>query len=97
MMDKLVSNDDLVLIIGFIIYWITLTYLVYKSRSRKRTLLINLIIHFAYGAYFLYRMYVNPQPGEAMAVWLYLLLFLGVHWVINAVFIFSKFFKYQQV
>lgn len=83
-MDQKMNNDELVLLLSFLLYWAILICLVIKSKNKKQVLIINLTIHVIYSGYFLYGLFYRSHGnGASLRWWFYILLTLWVHWIIN--------------
>ena len=78
------NEDQTILLASFILYWVMLAILFFQSGS-KRTLIVNLIIHIGYSAYFLYGLEYRSEGGNSLAWWFYLLLILWMHTIIHFV------------
>ena len=79
------SQDNLILLTCYITYGLTLTTLIIRSKSKAKTLFINLIFLFAYSGLFIYNLIYNSQGGSGL-VWLfYLIISIGLHWFLNII------------
>jgi len=79
------NEDQIILLICFLIYWVTLVIIAICSENRKKVLFTNLSIHILYSSYFLYGLAFKSQYGAGL-VWLIFLMFaIGLHWLINLV------------
>ena len=77
------NEDEKILLLSFIGYWIVLAILTFKSDKKIRTGLINLLFHIAYSSYFLHGLFYRSQGGTALAWFLYLLFIIWTHTAIN--------------
>ncbi|MFM6944302.1 MAG: hypothetical protein ACKOXV_03370, partial [Bacteroidota bacterium] len=85
---KKMNEDNLLLLISFIIFFLSLFILLKKTKNKKSTLIINLIIHFIYSFYLLYGLLYDSEGGSGLAWWFFLLISLWLHSIIN----FGQFF-----
>jgi hypothetical protein len=76
-------EDNILLVFGFIFYWIVLAFLTVKSENKTKTLTINIILHIAYSSYFLYGLFFLSEGGTALGWFFYLLLILIAHILVN--------------
>ena len=77
------SEDNLYLLLTYLVFGFTLALLTLKSRSKVRTLAINLAILAAYSGLFLYNLEYHSEGGSGL-VWLVFLEFsIGLHWLVN--------------
>lgn len=79
------TDDNILLLFSFLIYWVTLFLLTLKSSNRKKVLMLNLPIHILYSSCFLYALLYKSQGGASLLWWFYLILFIAIHWIINLV------------
>lgn len=80
----IMNDDELFLLISFLIYWLTFLFLGLKAKRKKLPLVIHLTIHIIYSSYFLYGLFFKSQgKGTALAWWFNLLLILYTHWIIH--------------
>ncbi len=79
------SEDKLILLFCYLIYGITLSFLVFRSKKRLKTLSINLIILGLYSGILLYNLIYNSSGGSGLLWFVYLIFFIGIHWLINFV------------
>lgn len=77
------SEDALYLLISYLIYGATLAALVYRARARRRSALLNLAILMTYSAPLLYALNFHSTGGTGLVWLVYLMLALGVHWLVN--------------
>lgn len=80
---KIMNDDNILLLFAYVVYWLTLVGLSMKSRSWKQTLTVNLVVHIAYSTFLLYRLVYESRYGSGLIWWFYLLVSIGVHWLIN--------------
>lgn len=79
------SEDTAYLFIAYLIYGVTLAASVYRARPRRRSARLNLAVLLTYSVPLLYVLNFHSTGGTGL-VWLfYLLLALGVHWLINVI------------
>lgn len=79
------NEDNLYLIGCYIIYGLTLFLLTLKSKNRRQTLFINLIVLAVYSGFFLYNLKYNNSFGSGL-VWLAgLMTAIGIHWLTNLI------------
>jgi hypothetical protein len=77
-------TDNKLLLLSFVLYWMTLVFLFIKSKYNKSLLITNLTIHVIYSSYFLYGLFYKSEGnGTSLAWWFFLLLALWTHWLIN--------------
>ena len=87
------SEDNLYLLFCYILYGLTLTALIYNSKQKLKTILLNLTIAAAYSGFFIYNLNFKSSGGTGL-VWLTFLIFaIGIHWLINLVRLFTLFTK----
>ena len=79
------SEDNLYLLFCYLIFGLTLSILTIRSKNRKKTLLINLIIVGLYSGLFLYNLTFNSSGGTGLVWLLYLMFAIGIHWLTNVV------------
>src|SRR6476620_8613519 len=87
------SEDNLYLLFCYIIYGLTLTLFVIRSKRKLRTFLINLTILSLYSGLFFYNLTYNSSGGSGLLWLFYLMLSIGLHWLINFIGIVVTFFK----
>ena len=77
------TEDNLYLIFCYLIFGLTLTVLTMRSKNKKMTLLVNLIIAGLYSGLFLYNLTYNSSGGSGLVWILYLMFSIGIHWLTN--------------
>ena len=87
------TEDNLYLFFCYLIFGLTLTILTIRSKNRKNTLLVNLIIAGLYSGLFLYNLTYNSSGGSGLVWLVYLMFFIGLHWLINLIGIVMTFVK----
>jgi len=87
------SEDTLYLLLCYLIFGLTLTILTFRSKNRQKTLIVNLLIAGLYNGLFIYNLTVNSSGGRGLAWLVYLLFFIGMHWLINLIGIVLTFKK----
>lgn len=90
------NEDQILLLISFILYWIVLAFLYSQSGKNNKMLLTNLVIHIAYGVYFLYGLNYKSEGGTALAWFLYLMLFLWAHTFIHLIQLVYRLIQYRK-
>jgi len=79
------SEDNLYLLSCYLVYALTLTVLVLRSKRRRRTAAINLVVLVAYSTPLLYGLNFRSEYGIGLVWLVYLMIALGVHWVANLI------------
>lgn len=74
-----ISDDHLVILIGFLVNWFFLALFIIKSRKRQKGLLINLIIQAIYSACFFYGLANSGGFPDSLTYFLGLLASLALH------------------
>jgi hypothetical protein len=77
------SEDEKILVLSFIGYWIVVALLIYKSEKKLKTVFINLSLHALYSSYFLYGLFYKSEGGNSLAWFLYLLFIIWSHTLTN--------------
>jgi hypothetical protein len=77
------NEDEKILVLSFIGYWIVLALLIFKSDKKLKTAFINLSIHTLYSSYFLYGLFYKSEGGTSLAWFLYLLFIIWSHTLTN--------------
>lgn len=77
------NEDDTILLFSFLVYWMFLIVLVFNAKNKRKTFIINIIIHLVYSAYFLYGLHYRSQGGTSLAWFVFLLLLLWTHSLVN--------------
>lgn len=90
------SEDNLYLLLCFLIFGLTLAILILRSKNKLRTLGINLIIAALYGSFFIYNIEFNGRGGTGLVWFAFLLFSIGLHWLINVIGIILTFTKNQR-
>ena len=62
-----------------------------RSKNKKRTVIINLSVFIIYNVLFHYNLIYNSSGGSGLVWFFYLMLSLGLHWLINTVGIIRTF------
>ena len=79
------SEDDLYLMICYLVQLTTMFILISRSKNRKKSALINIGFFLFYNILFHYNLIYNSSGGSGL-VWLaYLMFSLGLHWLINII------------
>jgi VanZ family protein len=89
------SEDNLYLLFCYLIFGLTLAILTIRSKNRKKTLLVNLLIAGLYSGLFLYNLTFNSSGGSGLVWLVYLMFFIGLHWLINFIGLILTFTKRQ--
>jgi amino acid transporter len=89
------SEDNLYLLFCYLIFGLTLTILTIRSKNRQKTLLVNLIIAGLYSGLFIYNLTYNSSGGSGLLWLMYLMFFIGMHWLINLIGLILTFMKIQ--
>jgi VanZ family protein len=89
------SEDNLYLLFCYLIFGLTLAILTIRSKNRKKTLLVNLFIAGLYSGLFLYNLTFNSSGGSGLVWLVYLMFFIGLHWLINFIGLILTFTKRQ--
>lgn len=87
------SEDNLYLLFCYLIFGLTLCIYTTRSKNRQRTFLINLIILGLYSGLFFYNLKYNSSGGSGLLWLLYLMFFIGLHWIVNLIGIVLSFMK----
>ena len=77
------SEDNQILLLCYFIYWITLAFIVLRSKQKIRAIIYNLVIQFIYSMILLYNLEYNSAGGSGVLWLVYLMLIVGVHWLVN--------------
>ena len=94
-LQQTMSEDDFMLLFSYLIFGLTLGVLTLISKNRLKTLTINLIVSGLYSAFLFYNLTFNSSGGSGLVWLMSLLVFIGLHWIINLVGIVLTFFKRQ--
>jgi ABC-type Co2+ transport system permease subunit len=84
------TEDNLYLLICYLVYGLTLLILTLKSKNRTKTLVINLTILFIYSGFLLYNLKYNSSGGSGLVWLIYLMIALGLHWITNLISLINK-------
>jgi len=87
------ADDAQILLLCYIIYWITLAFIVLKNKHKIRTIVLNLAIQIIYSAILFYNLQYNSAGGAGLAWLVYLMFIIGLHWLVNLVILLLKIFK----
>ena len=79
------SEDNLYLLFCYLIFGLTLGVLTIRSKNRIKTVTINLIIAGLYSGLFFYNLTFNSSGGSGLVWLVYLMFFVGLHWLINLI------------
>ena len=79
------SEDAWYLLACYLIYGLTLAALVYRSKERRRTLLLNGIILVAYSLPLLYGLNFRGSDGTSLVWLVYLMFAIAAHWLANVI------------
>ncbi len=79
------SEDTIYLLIAYFIVGVTLAALIYRARARRRCALINLTTLLTYSIPLLYGLNFQSTGGTGLVWIFYLMLALGVHWLVNVI------------
>ena len=77
------SEDDLYLMICYLVQLTTMFVLIGRSKNRKKSALINIGFFLCYNILFHYNLIYNSSGGSALLWLIYLMFSLGLHWLIN--------------
>jgi TRAP-type C4-dicarboxylate transport system permease small subunit len=86
-------TDIQLLILAFILFWLSLIFLIINSNKRLRTLTISFFIHLLYSSLLLCGHFYKSEEGRGLVWWSYLLIALGGHILFNLTFIIIKIFR----
>lgn len=75
------SEDAALILIGYLLNWITLIPVLILCTNRNKVLALHLGIQVFYSAYFWYHYYNSSSGGGILVVWIILLFTLGIHWL----------------
>ncbi len=87
------ADDTQILLLCYIVYWITLAFIVLKSKHKIRTIVLNLAIQIIYSMILLYNLEYNSAGGAGLAWLVYLMLIIAVHWLLNMLVLINKGFN----
>lgn len=92
----LYNEDNLILLLSFILYWIIFILLMIKSKNKIFTFIMNISLHLVYSIYFLYGLMYKSSGGFGLVWWFYLLVLLWIHSIFNLVALIYLFFKKKK-
>jgi hypothetical protein len=91
------TGDDQILLLDFVIYWLSLIFITWISKERVKAFIINFSIHIIYSSYMLYGLKLKQYPegsGGITLGWLvFLLIILAIHSLLNIIIATTKLFK----
>lgn len=79
----MMNEDEKIMLISFVGYWIVVIMLIMNSRKKMKTGLINIFVHIIYSSYYLYGLYYRSQSGTSLAWFVSLLFIIWTHTLIN--------------
>lgn len=86
------SEDDLYLLFYFYLIQLgTMIIWIRRSKDKKRAGIINISVFILYNVLFHYNLIYNSSGGSGLVWFFYLILSLGLHWLINTVGIIKTF------
>lgn len=91
------SEDNLYLLIYYLIYGLTLLILTYRSKNKLRTAIINFIVLALYSGLFFYNLTFNSSGGSGLLWLVYLMFAIGLHWLINLIGIALTYFETNEI
>jgi peptidoglycan/LPS O-acetylase OafA/YrhL len=77
------SEDLTYLLLCYLMFGLTLTLLIYRSRNRRRTLLTHATVALIYSAFLLYNLKTNSSGGAGLVWLVFLLCALLAHSIMN--------------
>ena len=83
-------TDNQLIIAAFILFWLTLLFLILNSNRRLRTFIVSFIFHIIYSSYLLHGLKYKSEYGGGLVWWFFLLLILSCHSVLNVILIILK-------
>ena len=83
-------TDNQLIIVAFILFWLTLFFLILNSNRRLRAFIISFIFHIIYSSYLLHGLKYKSEYGGGLVWWFLLLLILSCHSVLNVILIILK-------
>ena len=89
----IMNEDDLILLILYVIFWITLYMLFRFKHNKNRVLNVNLTIQGIYSVILLFSYKIDSSGGASLAVFVVWLVILNIHLltiVFQLIFIFIK-------
>jgi len=87
------SEDNLYLLFFYLIFGFTLSILTIRSKSRLKTISVNLVVSGIYSGLFFYNLTYNSSGGSGLVWLVYLMFFIGLHWIINLIGVILTFIK----
>ncbi len=76
-------SEDILLIVGlFSLYWGSLFLLLKKSSNKKPVLLYNSIFHFGYSLYSIVNLLNLEDESSSLGIWIMFMFLLLIHWII---------------
>ena len=87
------KEDNLYLLIGYLLLGVTVLILTLKSKNKLRILRVNLIIVGLYSGLFLYKLNYSNSGGSGLVWYFYFILSIGIHSVTNITGIILKSWK----
>ena len=89
-------EDIYLILLVYLLYWITFLVGARTKKSNFFFLKINLILHLVYSVVFIYN-YFNGSGGSSLAVLIVWLVVVLIHWLINlSYFIFLRVKRHSQ-
>jgi amino acid transporter len=76
------NEDILILLFCYLIFGLTLLFLTLKSENKQKIAVINLTVAGIYSAIFIYNLIYNSSGGSSLGWLMFLIFFIGVHWLI---------------
>ncbi len=86
-------EETILIVICYLINWITLLGVISFSAKKKQTIIIHLSIQITYSFLWWYQLKYNSTGGTAIVAWLFWMISIGLHWLsylIHFGFIFRK-------
>ena len=77
------SEDCLYLLSCYLIQFITMLFLISRSKNKMKAGIINISVFAIYNVIFHYNLTYNSSGGSGLVWFIYLMLSLGIHWLIN--------------
>jgi hypothetical protein len=87
------NEDNLYLRFCYLIFGLTLSILTIRSKKRLKRVTINLIVAGLYSGLFFYNLTYNSSGGSGLVWLVYLMFFVGLHWLINFIGLILTFTK----
>lgn len=76
------GEDNLYLFFSYLILGATFFLFVLRSKKKLKTATIHLLIAGCYSSFFIYELTFNSSGGSGLVWLLFLMLFIGLHWLI---------------